>query len=105
MFVLLALTLATPAQPPVSLSTITGGMLVSLCSKSEGTQLDPCASYILGVADTLQIGRVTCRPQSDAATLQTLTVVRRYLHDHPELWDRHPAFLVRDALKGVFPCR
>jgi hypothetical protein len=105
MLAILALTLAAPAQPAISISTITTSMLVDLCSKSQGMQLDPCASYILGVADTLQIDRVTCRPQSDAATLQTLTIVRRYLNDHPERWDRHPAFLVRDALKGAFPCR
>jgi hypothetical protein len=59
----------------------------------------------MGVADSLQIDRVTCRPNSDAATLQTVTIARRYINDHPERWGDHPAFIIRDSLKKAFPCR
>ena len=103
-FAALAL-LAVEPHAYLSLSTTTGAMIADECEKSSGTLLDPCNSYILGVADTLQIDRKSCRPQSEAATLQTLTITRRYIHDHPELWGRHPSYLVRDALIGAFPCR
>jgi len=89
----------------LSVSSVTGAMIAEECEKSSGTNLDACNSYMLGVADTLQIDRKSCRPPSEAGTLQTVTIARRYIHDHPELWDRHPAYLVRSALIAAFPCR
>ena len=75
-----------PADKYISLSTISGAMIAEECSKRGGLELDACVGYILGLSDALQLGRVTCRPDSDAATLQTVTIVRRYIHDHPEKW-------------------
>lgn len=66
--------------------------------------LDVCVSYVPGVADALQLERRTCRPNSDAATLQTITIVRRYISDHPENWRWHPSMLVPAPLLKAFPC-
>lgn len=97
--------LAAQASGSVSLSTVTGGMIAAECAKSAGLILDTCASYVLGVADTLQIEGKTCHGSSDAWTIQTLTIVRRYIDAHPEEWDSAPAFLIREALVNAFPCR
>ena len=69
---MMLLLIAAVAAAPISLSTVTGGMIADECSHSEGLKLDVCASYVLGVADTLQLEHKTCRPPSEAATLQTL---------------------------------
>jgi len=96
---------ASQTSSYLSVSGVTGAMIAEECEKSSCTNLDACNCYILGVADTLQIDLKSCRPPSDAGTLQTLTIARRYIHDHPELWDRHPAYLVRKSLIAAFPCR
>ena|ERR1700677_3631660 len=93
----------------VSLSSVTGGSFATQCETSKATDengvlVDLCNSYILGVADALQVRQLTCRPNSDAATLQTVTIVRRAIHDHPERWGQPPVFQVQDALKAAFPC-
>lgn len=94
-----------PADKYISLSMVSGGMLAAECETDRGLRLDVCTSYILGVADALQISRRTCRPQSDAGTLQTVSIVRRYIKDHPEKWGMHPVFLVQEPLIRAFPCR
>src|SRR3546814_4365259 len=99
--------MAAQSKPPadyVSLSTITGAIIAEECAKDRGLALDTCTSYILGVADTLQLTGETCRPNSDAATLQTVTIARRYIEQHPDKWGWHPSALVREALVKAFPC-
>jgi hypothetical protein len=96
---------AHPADRYVSLSTLTGAMLATECAKDRGLQTDLCTSYILGVSDALQLHRKTCRPQSEASTLQTVTIARRYIAEHPEKWGMGPVFLVQEALVSAFPCR
>jgi len=93
-----------PADRYISLSALTGGTLAAECEHDRGLQMDMCTSYILGVADALQISRKTCRPQSDAATLQTVTIVRRYIKAHPEKWSMSPVLLVQEPLIAAFPC-
>lgn len=107
MSILLALAAASTGLPAgeISLSMASTDWLVSECQKSRGLQLDPCVSFILGVADTLQLHRHTCRSPSSAATLQTVEVARRHVVNTPEAWGTHPAFLVRAALTKAFPCR
>lgn len=96
---------ALASQPNISLSSVTGGMLADLCRVDRGMQLDPCASYILGAADALQADRATCRPHSEAATIQTLAIVRKYIREHPENWGWSPIALVKVPLMEAFPCR
>jgi len=100
----LAMMLAAQTSDPVSISTVTGGIIASECSKRDDLSLDTCVSYILGVADTLQLDGKTCHGQSEAWTLQTVTIVRRYIAANPEQWDTSPAFLIREALMKSFPC-
>lgn len=102
---MLALALLIQTETAISVSSVTGGVLAEICRVDRGMQLDPCASYILGVADALQIDRTTCCPPTDAATIQTLTIVRRYIHDHPENWGWSPIALVKTPLVAAFPCR
>ncbi|MBX9620308.1 MAG: hypothetical protein K2X76_10445 [Sphingomonas sp.] len=92
------------ASQPVNLSTITGATLAQECARDRGLALDPCVSYVLGVADALQLERRTCRPYSDAGTLQTVAIVRRYISEHPENWGWHASALVREPLLKAFPC-
>lgn len=94
-----------PADRHVSLSTVSGAMIAQECAEERGLQLDVCTSYILGVADALQLTRNTCRPNSNASTLQTLAIVRRHIKDNPEKWGWHPSALIRESLVKSFPCR
>lgn len=66
------------------MSTVTGEIIATECAKDRGLSLDTCTSYVLGVADALQLERKACRPQSEAGTLQTVTIARRYISEHPE---------------------
>jgi len=100
---LLAMALATQ-EPTLSISTISSDYLVTECAKKDGLVMDGCVGYIIGVADALQIDRKTCHNSSGAWTLQTVAVVRKYLRDHPERWDRVPVDLVKEALVQAFPC-
>src|SRR3546814_10910954 len=87
MILTLLTAMAAQAKPPadyVSLSTITGAIIAEECAKDRGLALDTCTSYILGVADTLQLTGESCRPNPDADTLQTVTIARRYLAQHPD---------------------
>ena len=103
-FMLAMAAVGAAADKTVNLSTITGSVLAQECARNRGLALDTCVSYVLGVADALQLERRTCRPPSDAATLQTVAIVRKYLSDHPENWGWHPSMLVREPLMKAFPC-
>lgn len=104
-FALLLAIQSHPADDYISLSAFDGGQFIAECEKDRGLQSDACTVYILGVADALQLNRITCRPASDAATLQTVTIVRRYIKAHPEQWNRAPVWLVSEPLRAAFPCR
>lgn len=109
----LLIALATAAVPLteryVSLSSVTGGVIAQLCAQepptSSGVPLDACNGYILGVADALQLQGITCRAVSDAATLQTVAIARRYIRDHPEEWSAHSVSMIQSALKAAYPCK
>lgn len=103
-FMLAMAAASAPVDRTISLSTITGAMLAQECARDRGLALDTCVSYVLGVADALQLEHRTCRPHSDAATLQTIAIVRKYISDHPENWNWHPSALVREPLMRAFPC-
>lgn len=107
----LAMVAAAVASQPVdqprlvALSSVDGAVLVSECRRHEGAVNDFCTGYILGAADQLQVQRRTCRPNSDAATIQTVEIVKRYIRDNPEVWGDHAASLVQVPLVRAFPCR
>jgi Rap1a immunity proteins len=65
---------------------------------------DGCGGYLLATAEQLIIAGWICE-RGDSTYRQYVAVARNYIHDHPEKWDQPPAFLVREALMGAFPCR
>lgn len=91
----------------ISLSTVTMDVVTGRCGGTGGgdVTLDPCGGYVLGISDALQLTGDTCRPPSEIATRQTIEVVKKYIADHPERWNVHPAALVRESLRRAFPCR
>lgn len=87
----------------VTLSSIEGGVLVAECQKREGFGFDPCVAYILGVLDASSAAGEVC-PKGGSLTYQAIGVVRKFIKDHPEFWDRAPVWLVKEPLKATFPC-
>lgn len=73
------------------------------CARDDGPYADWCRGYILGVADAFAVQRVVCFSNSVTGA-QVQAVVRRYLSEHPELWDRHGFWLIHRALSPAFPC-
>lgn len=86
-------------------SSITTTMLAMNCQGSR-TLLDQdfCTGYITGAFDAMSAARIIC-PGEGATTAQVLGVGRKFLSDHPELWNLHPYLVVQAALQAVFPCR
>lgn len=85
------------------ISTITTAMIADECSKHQADRLDPCAAYILGVADTLSTAGKFCLT-SGSWSAQVVAVAAKYLRDHPEQWNLSPSWLIGRALSGPFPC-
>jgi hypothetical protein len=59
--------------------------------------------YVRGVSDTLTVVMPKCVPSS-ASPGQKMAIVRKFLDEHPELWDLAGASLVVVALKTAFSC-
>jgi Rap1a immunity proteins len=75
------------------------------CSRENGLEFSPCAAYILASVDQLSMSGQVCLPSSGGGNAQNLAVVRKYLKDHPERWNQHPAVVVKQAMIASFPCR
>ncbi|MCJ2070051.1 hypothetical protein MKK75_14815 [Methylobacterium sp. J-030] len=92
------------AEAPIVVSTVTTSMLLAECrgSRSE-LSADFCLGYIIAYFDLMSIRREIC-PKSGAATQQASAIGRRFVEAHPELWDRHPSYLLELAFKAAFPC-
>lgn len=86
-------------------SSITTTMLAMNCQGSR-TLLDQdfCTGYITGAFDAMSATRIIC-PSEGATTAQVLGVGRKFLSDHPEMWNLHPHLVVHAALQAAFPCR
>ncbi|WP_395622278.1 Rap1a/Tai family immunity protein [Sphingomonas daechungensis] len=69
-----------------------------------GEYLAYCEGYILGQTEALHNAGSICLPIG-ATGIQAEAVVRKYLKDHPELWDRAAWWLTKQALTSAFPCR
>lgn len=58
--------------------------------------------YVNGIMDGIY-GQF-CPP--DRLTIdQAISVIQKYLDNHPDQWGRNRAYLVRQALVNAFPCR
>jgi hypothetical protein len=80
-----AVTAAPSHHPVVVQSTVAGGTLAQLCTTERDLQLDPCNSYILGVADGLASGRELC-PTVDGWTLIAPRVVKKHSREPILAW-------------------
>lgn len=98
---------ATPIEASyarsVLLSTTTAGKLAEQCQRSDGTVMDPCVQYIVGVYDASALAERICIPASGSMK-QVAAVVIKALRDNPQLWHEHAAYFVQKKLAEVFPC-
>jgi hypothetical protein len=102
MFVLVLAIALAPTQRPVL--TFDPGFNFGEQCRLEESQYKPfCAGYILARAEALDEERKVCLP-STVTGGQVQAVVRKYLNEHPELWDRAGWWLVRQALVSAFAC-
>nr|WP_276081702.1 Rap1a/Tai family immunity protein [Methylobacterium sp. GC_Met_2] len=62
-----------------------------------------CTGYIIAVFDRMSISREIC-PSPGASTEQAVAVGQQFIAAHPELWDRHPAYVLELAFKPAFAC-
>lgn len=101
----LILALAAAAHPPVVLSAQSTADFVEQCRGADADMTGNfCTGYIVGVEDALALSRVICPPPNGPTTLQAVAITRKFINDHPEKWNEHPASLVRQALRPAFPC-
>ena len=92
-------------KPPVVVSSLTTAQLVERCrGKDTDAAATFCTGYIIAAFDTLSMMRQICPSPARASTIRTVASVRKYLRVHVEKWDSAPTFVMRDALRGVFPC-
>jgi len=61
------------------------------------------AGFIYGVYDAYELNDLTC-PGDGVTKGQVLAVVAKFLKANPERWNEPAFYLVKDALKGAFPC-
>jgi hypothetical protein len=95
------------AQQAVHVSTVETRLLAQACDATAGKDpLDAnvCTGYLLGSFDQMSFAHLICPPDG-FSTQQAMAIGRKYLKDNPEKWHLHPAFLLREAFSGSFPCR
>jgi hypothetical protein len=88
LFLATALIAAAPIDP-VYLSSVHSGHLAQTC-EGEITDLTEgmCTDYILGVFDAMAFSKEICSTDSSKLTLTIVSVTKKYLRDHPEIWSR-----------------
>lgn len=85
-------------------SGVSTSNFLEMCASSQDNRLDPCNSYILGLADGLAAGRLICPPLEGWTLIATRTV-KKFLQDHPEHLGHGPGALVYMALSERYPCK
>jgi hypothetical protein len=104
--ILLAMALMAAADAPVVVSSLQTEQLADQCrGKDADDSAGFCTGYILGAFDTLSMARQICPSAERASTLKAIAVTRKYIRTHRKAWSSAPAFVVRDALQGAFPCQ
>lgn len=97
---------AVRASEEVAVSTVTGGMLASMCQRVvDARSMDPCNSFITAAADGLQFGRMICIKETSGYPYVVVGVVRKFLIDHPEHYGLPAIAVVDMALSEKFPCK
>jgi len=104
--IVMTLALLAAADRPVVVSSLTTKDLVEYC---RGNDADPtpnfCTGYILGEFDTLSRSRQICPSPALASNIEVISVARKYLRKKGKKSDSAPSFVLRDALRGAFPCK
>jgi hypothetical protein len=107
MALLAALALAWSPQAPkpgeIIQTTVSASDLVRMCSTSRDLLVDPCNSFIWGVADGLAAAEVVCPPM-DGWTLMAPRLVKKLLNDDPTVLSTSGGLVVYQALVKSFPC-
>ncbi len=70
-----------------------------------------CAGYIAGVIEGTRVTSILdkagkypyCMPET-TTPLQDISVVEKYLNDHPEQWDMPAGLLIDQAFLTAYPC-
>ena len=105
-----ALLLVT-GQPAMALS---GLDLVKYCDKPPRTiESSICGAYVHGVIDGMfiadirsAIGQRWCPPEAQVPSVeQSVLIVQKYLHDHPDKLNDAAGILAAVALYQAFPCK
>jgi hypothetical protein len=104
---ILALALvAIPARTEtVVLSDMPGSRLIETCSvvSTVTAGYNICTGYTAAVTDSLVLGKEICRPTGVTGN-QIIAIIRKHLEANPDRWHLHGYTLIREALKGAFPC-
>jgi len=101
----LALALSGVSADYVYASTVKTEQLAATCAGTAGRPLEQnfCTGYVLATYDALSASKAIC-PGPGASTLQVMAVVRKYLAEHPEEWDKFASDVVGTPLKATFVC-
>ena len=67
----------------VIISTLSSAELADAFESQQGTNLDTCGAYVLGVADRLALDRKIC-PTLNAYAVQSIAVAKKELMEKPE---------------------
>jgi hypothetical protein len=91
------------ADDVLRLSSVSTAELRQAC-RGDPMQFD-CAGYILGVFDEMALSHLICPPENSAGlSAQAVAVALKSINDHPEKWDRAPAWLIGQSFQTAFPC-
>ena len=111
MVLLGSMSLGSQPQRNVTVSDIDGAGLLDFCNKPEGTSLQFCEAFILGVRDgvvlttELRDSKPLMDTPFEAKQHQLKAVVVKYLNDHPEEQHKPAALLVIYAFEPGVPAR
>jgi len=71
--------------------------------KYSSFQVGLYGGYVLGVTDTLN--HIVICLDNDTNSKQILSIVRKYIKEHPEKWNGNNLSLIIPPLKEAFPCK
>ncbi len=80
-----------------------GNRVYTLCSSTDGMELNYCAGYVAGMTDGVVRTGHACVP-AEVTVQQAVDVVIKYLRDHAEQRQYPAWFAGRTALELRFPC-
>jgi Rap1a immunity proteins len=103
MAAMLSLSGPSVADDVFRLSSVSTAELMQACRG--GPMRFDCAGYILGVFDEMALSHLICPPENPAGlSTQAVAVALKSINDHPEKWDRAPAWLIGQSFQTAFPC-